>query len=374
MKGARAADRTRAPSADRQESHRNERPGKDNAARLLRFLFLIVVLLAVLAMALKCLAGRRDPEIADVEPSFTGKLDARQPAPDEAVSGTDRESPSRENGTRHSSTTEVSQDHAPATVDRDGPDASGPASHGPARQVAPREPARDEPHHSEGEGPPRPKAVIVVDDLGYNMDVARALLAIDASLTFSILPFLTHSPAIAKEANRRGREVILHLPMEPWNRDENPPGKGTLFVDMADDALLGQLRACLEAVPFIVGVSNHMGSRMTERADRMRLILAELSREGLFFLDSRTSRKSVGARVAGELGLATAQGTLFLDRVLEREAILGEFKRLGRLAKRRGEAIGICHPSSEVMSAFGSGVDGLKADGVEIVPLSVLVR
>ena len=218
--------------------------------------------------------------------------------------------------------------------------------------------------------PPRPRLAIVVDDLGTDKRVAEELLRLDAPLTFSILPFQAHSRRIAQKAHAQGREVILHLPMEPRGFPLKDPGKGALFVAMSERELLRQLRKDLDAVPFIVGVNNHMGSRFMEHGVSVRLVLGELKKRGLFFLDSRTTAKTEGYQIARELALLAGERDLFLDNENDVQDIRAQLEGLIRLARDHGRAIGICHPYPATITALKGMIAKIKAAGIRIVPLS----
>lgn len=218
--------------------------------------------------------------------------------------------------------------------------------------------------------PPRPRLAIVVDDLGPDTQIAEELLRLDASITFSILPLQPHSRSIAQKAHAKGREVILHLPMEPRGFPLKDPGKGALFVAMSERELLSQLRKDLDAVPFIAGVNNHMGSRFMEHAAAVRLVLGELKKRGLFFLDSRTTAKTEGYQIARELALLAGERDLFLDNENDVQDIRAQLEGLIRLARDHGKAIGICHPYPATITALKEMIVKIKAAGIRIVPLS----
>src|SRR4030043_318574 len=114
----------------------------------------------------------------------------------------------------------------------------------------------------------RPKIAIVIDDLGGENKISQELLRWDLPITFSILPFTPYSKTLAGEAHRRGKEVILHLPMEPRGYPQIRPGEGVLLEEMDEAKLLRQLSKDIEAVPHIKGGSNNMGPRMKKRLNR----------------------------------------------------------------------------------------------------------
>jgi len=228
--------------------------------------------------------------------------------------------------------------------------------------------------------PPKPKVAlpkvglplvaIVVDDLGLDERVAGELLSLDAPLTFSILPLRQFSRSIAQRAREQGREVILHLPMEPRSYPSKDPGSGALFVSMDDGELLNRLTRHLEAFPFVKGVNNHMGSRFMENEQKVKLVLKELKKRDLFFLDSLTTSNSKGYRIAQELAMRGAKRDVFLDNETGVEDVERQLRRLMRIAKRRGVAIGICHPYPTTIAALREMIPKIRAEGLEIVPLS----
>jgi polysaccharide deacetylase 2 family uncharacterized protein YibQ len=216
----------------------------------------------------------------------------------------------------------------------------------------------------------RPRIAIVVDDLGSNKRVAEELLRLDAPLTFSIFPLQPSSRRIAHKAHAEGREIILHLPMEPRGYPLKDPGTGALFVSMDERELLHQLRKDIEAVPFITGVNNHMGSRFMEHGEKVRLVLSELKRRKLFFLDSRTTSKSQGYHIAQELALRADTRDLFLDNESDVGYTKLQLKQLIRIARNHGTAIGICHPYPSTITALKEMIPQIQAEGIQIVPLS----
>jgi polysaccharide deacetylase 2 family uncharacterized protein YibQ len=218
--------------------------------------------------------------------------------------------------------------------------------------------------------PRSPRIAIVVDDLGSDKRIAEEFLRLDAPLTFSIFPLQPSSRRIAHRAHAEGREIILHLPMEPRGYPLKNPGTGALFVSMDDRELLRQLRKDLEAVPYITGVNNHMGSRFMEHGEKVRLVLRELKQKKLFFLDSRTTSKSQGYRIAQELALRADTRDLFLDNESTEGDTTLQLKELIRIARDHGTAIGICHPYPSTITALNAMIPQIQAEGIEIVPLS----
>lgn len=222
-----------------------------------------------------------------------------------------------------------------------------------------------------GEGP---RVAIVVDDLGGSLRAAHALLAIPHPLTFAILPHLPHSREIAEEAAAAGREVLLHLPMEPLDYPAKDPGPGALLRSMSPEATARVLNENLDALPHAAGVNNHMGSRLTEDEEVMRLILTILKERQLFFLDSYTTPRSVVPSVARQLGLPTASRHVFLDHEPgDADHVAAQLERLIATAREHGAAIGICHTHATTISALKEHLPKLAEEGITVVPLSTLI-
>ncbi|MFB3073396.1 MAG: divergent polysaccharide deacetylase family protein [bacterium] len=222
--------------------------------------------------------------------------------------------------------------------------------------------------------PSGPRVAIVIDDLGVSLKAAQTLLGIPQPLTFAVLPKLTHSREIAEAAAAAGRDVLLHLPMEPLDYPEKDPGPGALFKSMTSEAMVEVLKEDLAAVPKAVGVNNHMGSRLTEDEEVMRLILTMLKERRLFFLDSYTSPRSVVSEVARELGVPTASRHVFLDHEPEgADYVAAQIDRLIAVARRHGEAIGIGHPRPSTIAALQEHLPKLAEAGITVVPLSTLI-
>jgi len=220
----------------------------------------------------------------------------------------------------------------------------------------------------------RPKVAIVIDDLGGENHISRELLRWNLPLTFSILPFTPYSKTLASEAHQKGKEVILHLPMEPHGYPEIKPGEGVLLAEMDEEKLLRQLSKDIEGVPYIKGVSNHMGSRLMEDPEKVKIILSELKRRGLFFLDSRTTPQTVGLQTADSIGLKATERTLFLDHSSDEDDVKQKLERLIEISLSTGKAIGIGHPHSSTIKSLKEMIPKMKKKGIDIVPLSSVME
>ena len=189
-----------------------------------------------------------------------------------------------------------------------------------------------------------PQVAIIIDDIGYDENIAQKFLDLDAVLTFSILPHSTHDKRIAKIAHSKGFDVMLHLPMEPNEYPLINPGPGVLLTSMSPNQLIKQLNEDLDSVPFIDGVNNHMGSKMTTIAPQLNQIFSILKKRGLFFIDSRTTVDTLCGPSAKLLQVPFAQKDVFIDHIPEPDFVRKTIHRLIKIAENHGEAVGIAHP------------------------------
>ena len=218
-----------------------------------------------------------------------------------------------------------------------------------------------------------PRVAIIIDDLGYDKKLASRFLVLDGVMSFSVLPHSPFQKSIAKTIRRSGRDVLLHLPMEPMEYPHVDPGVGALLSSMEPDELLYQLRKDLDAVPLAVGVNNHMGSRLTQDRVRMHQIFTILKKRNLFFVDSLTSPGSCCQETAHLLNLKFAQRHVFLDHVQDPNTIRFQIKRLISVARRKGKAIGIGHPYPTTLEVLREELPNIKRQ-VGLVRISELVE
>lgn len=218
-----------------------------------------------------------------------------------------------------------------------------------------------------------PKVAIIIDDIGYDSKIAKQFLELDGVLTFSILP---HSPAqkkIVALAEANGFEIMLHLPMEPFEYPNVNPGPGTLLTTMTPDQLISQLEKNLEAIPAIKGVNNHMGSKMTAQSNQMYQIFSVLKKRGLYFIDSRTTAKTQGRPSARLFQVPFAERDVFLDHSQKPEFIEKQIRELIRIARQNGQAVGIAHPHPLTLKILKDALPDLRKQ-VQLVPASKVVH
>lgn len=216
--------------------------------------------------------------------------------------------------------------------------------------------------------PGGPMVAIVLDDVGHDLLFVReAVRRLPKEVVFAVIPHRKNSRECAIEAGRAGFDVICHLPMQPQDGRREEEDHGVVRVGMDEVTVARTVVADVEAVPGAIGVNNHQGSRATQDAGLMETSLRVLRARGLFFIDSRTSPRSVAEGVARRLGIPTSGRDLFLDEDQDPRAIERQVDALVALAKRKGRALGIAHARTSTLDALESALGRAPGEGVRLV-------
>ncbi len=217
-----------------------------------------------------------------------------------------------------------------------------------------------------------PNVAIIIDDLGYDNDLAKDYLELGIPFTFSVLPFSPFQKSIAMAAHKKGIEIMLHLPMEPDEYPQISPGPGALLTSMIPDKLIEQLNNDIDDIPFIKGVNNHMGSKMTAIDTQMYQIFSVLKKRNLYFVDSRTTAMTICGPSARLFKVPFAERDVFIDHSQAPDFIRNQIKSLVKIADKHGEAVGIIHPHPETYLVIREMLPYLQKR-VNLVPASTIV-
>lgn len=243
--------------------------------------------------------------------------------------------------------------------------------------IAPVQPPPGTPAWKRNAVPSQPRAdkpaiAIVIDDMGVDRKRSTRVAALPAPLTLAWLPYANDLTAQARAARASGHEMLLHLPMEP--RGSADPGPDALLVSLGKAELLRRAKAALDRYDGFVGVNNHMGSRFTADYASMALVLPEIARRGLLWLDSRTTAKSAGIPIAQELRMPYAGRDIFLDNEMTVPAVRAQLAKTEQVARNQGFAIAIGHPHDATIEALASWLPEVQKRGFVLVPVSAVVR
>jgi polysaccharide deacetylase 2 family uncharacterized protein YibQ len=218
------------------------------------------------------------------------------------------------------------------------------------------------------------KVALIVDDMGYNLEAINELCSLGRPLTIAIIPYSPLASEIAAISKQHDLEVILHLPLEAINNSEGNHSKGMITAGMSEDEIISIVEKNLDQVPYIRGVNNHMGSKVTANIQLMNIILGCLKDRNLFFIDSRTTASSVAYNIAQSLNIPSAYRHIFLDGELDESYIKGQLIELFQRAQKNGFALGICHPTKETLKVLKESFHLVDEYGLEPVLASQVVQ
>jgi polysaccharide deacetylase 2 family uncharacterized protein YibQ len=217
------------------------------------------------------------------------------------------------------------------------------------------------------------RVVIIIDDMGNDMKALDEVLALPGPVVVAVLPLTRHSAETAKRAESHGREVLLHLPMQPKGTLQGL-GPGALMSGMGPDEIRENLNRDLASVPGAAGVNNHMGSLLTEDPAAMDDLMSDLKARDLFFVDSLTTAGSVACRMASKEGVPSASRRVFLDDSSDEAAIKAQLERLVKLAKKYGTVIAIGHPRPMTLAVLKEEIPLLPEQGVRMAKISDAIK
>ena len=221
--------------------------------------------------------------------------------------------------------------------------------------------------------PGKPMIAIVIDDLGLDRPHTRQVLDLPGPITAAFLSYAGDLKNQTAYAHQHGHELMIHVPMEPL-RSSIDPGPNVLRKGYDAAKIKTLLQRSFDSFDGYVGINNHMGSKFTADPDGMAVVLAELKKRGLLFLDSRTSNASVGAEIADMYGVPNVTRHVFLDNEPDETYVMGQLYELEGWAKRQGFAVGIGHPHAWTIRALKKWMPTLAAKGYQLVPISAVVR
>lgn len=215
---------------------------------------------------------------------------------------------------------------------------------------------------------------VVIDDMGVSVPHTRDILSLEKPITASFLTYGAANRKQVKEAKEKGFEVMLHVPMMPHAKADLAPV--TLSPDMQEDEIKNDFVQMLDRYKGLgmKGINNHMGSLFTEDEKSLGYVMQILKDRNLFFLDSKTTAKSVGAKVAAEYGVPYIARDVFLDNENDYNYIMKQLRQTEKIAHMRGYAVAIGHPRTQTYLALRDWMKELPERKIRLVRLGDLVR
>jgi polysaccharide deacetylase 2 family uncharacterized protein YibQ len=218
-----------------------------------------------------------------------------------------------------------------------------------------------------------PSIAIIIDDLGYRYEEGRRAVALPGDVTCAVIPNTPHGAHMAEAAHAAGKEIMLHLPMQPVD-PLRPVGDEGIALETTRRGVTDALARGMLSVPYVAGVNNHMGSLITRHPGHMTWLMEDLLERNLFFIDSVTTESSVALRMAREQGVTAMRRDLFLDSEEATEAeIYSQLQALYAMARREGLALGIGHPYPATIAVLERELPRLAEHGIRLVTVSQLI-
>lgn len=218
------------------------------------------------------------------------------------------------------------------------------------------------------------KLAVIIDDCGYDVDLVQRLVNLHAPFSFAIIPYRDYSSDSLHVINGGGQVAMLHLPMEPMDASTMSEGKSTVLTSMDDKRIMQLTGEMIKSLPGISGVNNHQGSKATSDERTMRAVLKEIKRQGLFFVDSNTYAKSLGDKLAADMGVPTGRNNIFLDNSTNEDEIIKKIWQAAAIADKYGSAIAICHARPHTVNAWEQVMGEVKASGLQLVPVTEVLH
>ena len=216
-----------------------------------------------------------------------------------------------------------------------------------------------------------PVIAIVVSGLGVGAaKTADAITKLPGAVTLAFTPYGSEPGKLIERARAQKHEVLLQVPMEPFDYPDNDPGPQTLLTTLAADQNSDRLAWHMSRFQGYVGIANFMGARFVATDQAMQPVVKEAARRGLAWFDDGVSQRSVAAVQAEGQAMPFAKADLSIDTVPTQAEIDRALARLETLAKERGSAVGIASALPVSIERIANWAKQLESRGVMLVPLT----
>jgi polysaccharide deacetylase 2 family uncharacterized protein YibQ len=221
--------------------------------------------------------------------------------------------------------------------------------------------------------PDGPRIAIVVSGLGIGANgTSEALAKLPAPVTFAFAPYSADVDRLATRARGEGHEVLLQVPMEPFDYPDNDPGPQTLLTTLGADQNVDRLQWLMSRFQGYVGLTNYMGARFTASEPSLSPVLKEAAKRGLIYLDDGTSPRSLAGQIAGANNLPFAKAGVLLDAVPTPVEIDRALARMEMIAKERGIAVGVTAALPVAIDRIAKWSKAAESRGFTLVPITAV--
>jgi uncharacterized protein len=216
-----------------------------------------------------------------------------------------------------------------------------------------------------------PTVSIVIGGLGVGAaKTTDAIMKLPPAVTLAFTPYGADPTKLAEQARARRHEILLQIPMEPYDYPDNDPGPQTLLASLGPEENLDRLFWHLGRLQGYAGVTNFMGARFVATDAAMTPIIREAAKRGLSYFDDGSAPRSVASALAGSQAMPFAKGDIAIDAVPTSAEIDRALAKLEAIAKDRGFAVGTASALPISIERIGAWIKTLDAHGVMLVPLT----
>lgn len=219
-----------------------------------------------------------------------------------------------------------------------------------------------------------PKIAIVVGGLGLSQTgTQEAIEKLPADMTLAFAPYGASLDRWMQKARLDGHELLLQIPMEPFDYPDNDPGPHTLLVANSNQEMTDRLAWLLGRMTNYVGVANYMGARYTASEPALQLFLKEVTRRGLMFMDDGTSSRSLSAATANGLRTPFSRADILIDDVPRPKDIAARLLQLEGTARAQGIAVGMASALPVTVEELARWSRDLEERGLQLIPISASI-
>jgi hypothetical protein len=218
-----------------------------------------------------------------------------------------------------------------------------------------------------------PRIAIVITGLGIGSKPTQDAISLPGPVTLAFAPYGNDLERVAARARAQGHELLLQLPMEPFDYPDNDPGPQTLLASLAPEQNIDRVHWMMSRFQGYVGVANYMGSRFTASDTAFAPVLREVAKRGLMYLDDGTSPRSLAGQIAGANNLSFAKASIVIDAVPTPNEIDRELAKLEALARDGGVAVGVASALPVSLAHIAKWAKSAESRGFLLVPISAAV-
>ncbi|HMJ45345.1 MAG TPA: divergent polysaccharide deacetylase family protein [Pseudolabrys sp.] len=218
-----------------------------------------------------------------------------------------------------------------------------------------------------------PRIAIIIGGIGISASgTADAFSKLPAPVTFALAPYATDLDRLAESARAENHELLLQVPMEPFDYPDNDPGPQTLLTTLTGGQNVDRLQWLMSRMRGYVGITSYMGAKFTSQEQSLSPVLRETSKRGLIFVDDGSSPRSVASQVAGSHSLPFAKTDVVIDATPTAAEIERALARLEMLARDNGSAVGIANAQPGTIARIADWAKAVETRGFVLVPVTMV--